>query len=127
MKPQPDGPGGGRGEDEFHGEDFTTILPPTSNGNSAISALLPQLQRRQQAAGRIVGGDPLTAAERALGRSREHPRTASRTPQVAGVRDAADHLLALGLPPLFDVETLRELWWRDRELAEHLARLAGVT
>lgn len=48
--------------------------------------------------------------------------------QLDGVVAAAEHLMGLGLPPLFPLDTLRALWKRepDRELACALARLAGA-
>lgn len=46
--------------------------------------------------------------------------------QLDGAVAAAAHLLTAGLAPLFDLDTLRALWSRDRELSVTLARLAGV-
>jgi hypothetical protein len=46
--------------------------------------------------------------------------------QLDAAINAAEHLLAIGLPPLFSVDTIRALWRRDRELSESLAKLAGV-
>jgi hypothetical protein len=46
--------------------------------------------------------------------------------QLDGAADAAEHLLALGLAPVFDMVTIRALWPRDRELSVTLARLAGA-
>jgi hypothetical protein len=39
---------------------------------------------------------------------------------------AARHLLACDLAPVFDIDAIRALWRRDRELATKLARLAGA-
>jgi hypothetical protein len=47
--------------------------------------------------------------------------------QVDGAVAAANHLLGLGLSPLFNTDTLRGIWRRGhRDLAVRLARLAGV-
>jgi hypothetical protein len=99
------------------------------NPSSGVE-LLRQLQRRVGAAKRIPGGDPLTPAERALGRSREHPRP-DRPPltpkQLDAAVDAVDHLLAHDLLPLLDAEICRALWRAGhRELAAELARVAGA-
>ena len=48
--------------------------------------------------------------------------------QVQGAVDAARHLLAEGLPPLFDRDTVTAIWRRggdDRALAEALHALTG--
>lgn len=86
-------------------------------------------RRRREAAQRLpplCSGrrDPLTATERALGRSRDHPRTAHRPTvtrhQAEAARVAARLLLGLGVRPIFDVETLRAMWRLDPDLAVHL-------
>lgn len=47
--------------------------------------------------------------------------------QLDGAVDAAEHLMACGLPPIFALDTLRALWRRgDRELALMLARTRGA-
>ena len=48
--------------------------------------------------------------------------------QVQGAVDAARHLLAEGLPPIFDADTVTAIWRRggdDRALAEELHALTG--
>jgi hypothetical protein len=48
--------------------------------------------------------------------------------QVQGAVDAAKHLLAEGLPPIFDRDTVSAMWRRggaDRQLAQELYELAG--
>jgi hypothetical protein len=96
--------------------------------------LLSELQRRNHAASRIPGGDPLTPAEQALGRQREWPRTYNYDDeelseyQLDGWRDAALMILAVGLVPLVPITVCRQLWRRpaDRKLATRLARLGGA-
>ncbi len=46
--------------------------------------------------------------------------------QLDGATDAARHLLAHQLPPIFALDTIRALWRRDRALAMTLARIRGV-
>ncbi len=46
--------------------------------------------------------------------------------QLDGATDAARHLLAHGLPPLFPVPVIRALWCRDRELSLTLALIRGI-
>jgi hypothetical protein len=45
--------------------------------------------------------------------------------QTRGAIAAAHHLHAAGLPPIFDVETLRAMWRHDHQLAQRLYELAG--
>ena len=65
---------------------------------------------------------------------RRHPRPPIYEPlphtenQLNGAVAAAEHLMGLGLPPIFALDTLRALWKRehDRQLACALARIRGV-
>jgi hypothetical protein len=87
------------------------------------------LRRRHAAAARMPGGDPLSAAERALSRERERERTESLTEQALdGWVAASRHLMSLGYPPVVPMPVLRALWRRraDRELALMLARIQGA-
>lgn len=94
----------------------------TQSGNGV--ELLAQLHRRHQASKRIVGGDPLSRAERALGCERDHPyptRTSLSRNQIEAADTTARQLLAAGLMPVFDLEIARAMWRRDRELGARLA------
>ena len=48
------------------------------------------------------------------------------TGQVRAIRATYAHLTEHGLPPLFRLSVLRELWRHDRELAVRLAKLRGA-
>ncbi len=76
------------------------------------------LHRRRDAAHRLP---PLDCGHRDPWTCRHHDR-----PSTRGVTEAAEHLLAIGLPPLFDAATCRALWPADRGLAAILARLSGA-
>jgi hypothetical protein len=87
-------------------------------------ALYGALHRRREASWRL----PVLAC----GCSDPWPCRCSDPPPSAkmldAATDAAGHLLACGLEPLFDVDTLRRLWRRggsDRQLAERLHRRCG--
>lgn len=87
---------------------------------------------------RNAGADTLAALRRRRAASRRveplgcgcvDPWTCRHHDALMGDRsalDAAGHLFALGLPPLFDPSTIRRLWRSDRVLAVELARLAGL-
>jgi hypothetical protein len=94
---------------------------PPHHRTTRHATLLAELRRRHAAAQRITGGDPLSAAEAALGRSVEHDRTAERPEvteiQVAAAIITARDLLGKGYPPIFDRETLTAVWRVDKELA----------
>jgi hypothetical protein len=94
--------------------------------------LLAQLQRRHAAAKRIPGTDPLSPAERPLGREREHPRSNVDPPLTSHQLDSwaivARHVLDAGYMPLVPLDVRRSLWRRggtDRRLAELLQRGCG--
>ena len=46
--------------------------------------------------------------------------------QLDGAKAAAEHLLALDLPPLFPLAVIRAIWKRDRKLSVTLARIRGA-
>jgi hypothetical protein len=56
-----------------------------------------------------------------------YPPVALTDHQLDSAVAAAEYLLGLGLPPLFQLDVLRALWRRgDRQLAETLARIRGA-
>jgi hypothetical protein len=84
----------------------------SSGGRHRGDELLAQLRRRYEAAQRLPGGDPLSPAERALGRSREHPHP-DRPPltevQLDGWRAAILHLHGHGLTAIVPLSVWRAL------------------
>lgn len=51
----------------------------------------------------------------------------TETAELDAAVAAALHLFGAGLPPIFDLPTIRALWRRNRPLAMTLARIRGVT
>lgn len=73
------------------------------------------LRRRRAASWRLAGGDPWRPDRPALSHA-----------QITGAAHAAAHLLDAGLPPVFDLETLRALRRAGhRRTVTKLMELAG--